>query len=160
MVEQPRRRKKNVVEGGSLGKRGEQVSGSRQEIVNRWNREPWEVNATIRSVNKPPAGNPTSSSSQRPRSSSSQDNARANIVSNWNRKPGDVKATTTSTTAKPARKAEITDRANARTIKMYDRAFGETAADRTAAHADEKKRAEARAREEAARRAKAARGRR
>lgn len=59
------------------------------------------------------------------------------------------------------RKAEITDRANARTIQMYDRAFGETEADRTAAHADEKKRAEARAREEAIRRAQqAARGRR
>lgn len=53
------------------------------------------------------------------------------------------------------------DRTTARTIKMYDRAFGETAADRTAAHADEKKRAEARAREEAIRRAQqAARGRR
>lgn len=50
MLEQPRKRKKNVVEGGSLGKRGEQVSGRTQEIVKRWEREPGEVRSTTRSV--------------------------------------------------------------------------------------------------------------
>ena len=159
MLEQPRRRKKNVVEGGSLGKRGEQVSGRTQEIVKRWEREPGEVNATVRNVNKPPVGNSSSKTSGKTAAGQSRDNARANIVSGWNRKPGDVKATTKSV---ERRNISIQDRElSPRTIQMYDRAFKETAADRTAAHANEKKQAEARAREEAARRAQqAARGRR